>query len=156
MNIAEPFATVEAADAYFGARAYSSGWTTLSDDETKAQYLTLASVIIRIFSSFTPEDAEEPVSIDDPDIVEKYMLADSLEAACLEEALHLVNLGKDPTQTLKVLNLGILSTDGTVFDHSFVADILCPFTVRILKNAGFDISSEATGGGSVQIGIITK
>lgn len=156
MNIAEPFATVEAADAYFGARAYSSGWTALSDDETKAQYLNLASVIIRIFSSFTPEDADAPVSIDDPDIVEKYMLADSLEAACLEEALHLVNLGKDPTQTLKVLNLGILSTDGTTFDHSFVADILCPFTVRILKNAGFEISSEATGGGSVQVGLITK
>ena len=156
MDIAEPFATVEAADSYFDARAYSSGWTALADDETKAQYLNLASVIIRIFSSFTPEDAEEPVNIDDPDIVEKYMLADSLEAACLEEALHLVNLGKDPTQTLKVLNLGILSTDGTVFDHSFVEDILCPFTVRILKNAGFEVSGEATGGGSVQIGIITK
>lgn len=156
MNIAEPFATVESADSYFGARAYSSGWTALADDETKAQYLNLASVVIRIFSSFTPDDAEEPVNIDDPEIVEKYMLADSLEAACLEEALHLVNLGKDPTQTLKVLNLGILSTDGTTFDHSFVADILCPFTVRILKNAGFEVSSEATGGGSVQIGLITK
>ena len=156
MNIAEPFATVETADSYFNARAHSSGWTALADDETKAQYLNLASLIIRIFSSFTPEDADAPVSIDDPDIVEKYMLTDSLEAACLEEALHLVNLGKDPTQTLKVLNLGILSTDGTTFDHSFVADILCPFTVRILKNAGFEVSSEATGGGSVQIGIITK
>lgn len=156
MNISEPFATVESADSYFSARAYSSGWTALADDETKAQYLNLASVVMRIFSSFTPEDADAPVSIDDPDIVEKYALSSVLEAACLEEALHLVNLGKDPTQTLKVLNLGILSTDGTVFDHSFVADILCPFTVRILKNAGFEISSEATGGGSVQIGIITK
>ena len=156
MNIAEPFATVEAADAYFGARAYSSGWTALADDETKSQYLNLASVIIRIFSSFTPEDADAPVSIDDPEIIGKYALSSVLEAACLEEALHLVNLGKDPTQTLKVLNLGILSTDGTTFDHSFVADIICPFTVRILKNAGFDISSEETGGGSVQIGIITK
>lgn len=156
MDIAEPFATVEAADSYFRSRAYSSGWTALSGEEEKEQYLNLASVIIRIFSSFTPEDAEEPVNIDDPEIVEKYMLTDSLEAACLEEALHLVNLGKDPTQTLKVLNLGILSTDGTTFDHSFVADILCPFTVRILKNAGFEISSEATGGGSVQVGLITK
>ena len=156
MYIAEPFATVEAADEYFGARAYSSGWTALADDETKSQYLNLASVIIRIFSSFTPEDADAPVSIDDPEIIAKYALASVLEAACLEEALHLVNLGKDPTQTLKVLNLGILSTDGTTFDHSFVADILCPFTVRILKNAGFEISSEATGGDSVQIGIITK
>ena len=100
MDIAEPFATVKAADSYFSARAYSSGWTALADDETKSQYLNLASVIIRIFSSFTPEDADAPVSIDDPDIVEKYMLSDSLEAACLEEALHLVNLGKDPTQTL--------------------------------------------------------
>lgn len=156
MNIAEPFATVEAADEYFGARAYSSGWTALADDETKSQYLNLASVIIRIFSSFTPEDADAPISIDDPEIVKKYDLANVLEAACLEEALHLVNLGKDPTQTLKVLNLGILSTDGTTFDHSFVADILCPFTVRILKNAGFAISGGATGGGSVQIGLITK
>ena len=156
MDIAEPFATVESADIYFSARAYSSGWTALADDETKEQYLNLASVIMRIFSSFTPEDADAPVSIDDPDIVEKYMLTDSLEAACIEEALHLVNLGKDPTQTLKVLNLGILSTDGTVFDHSFVADILCPFTVRILKNAGFEVSSEATGGESVQVGLITK
>lgn len=156
MNIAEPFATVESADSYFGARAYSSGWTALSGEEEKAQYLNLASVIIRIFSSFTPGDADAPVSIDDPDIVEKYALSSVLEAACLEEALHLVNLGKDPTQTLKVLNLGILSTDGTTFDHSFVADILCPFTVRILKNAGFEVYSEATGGGSVQIGIITK
>lgn len=156
MNIAEPFATVEAANIYFSSRAYSSGWTALADDETKSQYLNLASVIIRIFSSFTPEDADAPVSIDDPEIVEKYAFASVLEAACLEEALHLVNLGKDPTQTLKVLNLGILSTDGTVFDHSFVADILCPFTVRILKNAGFDISSEETGGGSVQVGLITK
>ena len=156
MNIPEPFATVEAANIYFSARAYSSGWTALADDETKAQYLNLASVIIRIFSSFTPEDADAPVSIDDPEIIAKYALSSVLEAACLEEALHLVNLGKDPTQTLKVLNLGILSTDGTVFDHSFVADILCPFTVRILKNAGFDISSEETGGGSVQVGIITK
>ena len=156
MNIAEPFATVEAADIYFGARAYSSGWTALADDETKSQYLNLASVIIRIFSSFTPEDADAPVSIDDQEIIAKYALSSVLEAACLEEALHLVNLGKDPTQTLKVLNLGILSTDGTTFDHSFVADILCPFTVRILKNSGFDVSNEETGGGSVQIGIITK
>ena len=156
MDIAEPFATVESADSYFSARAYSSGWTALSGEEEKAQYLNLASVIIRIFSSFTPEDAEAPVSIDDPEIIEKYTLESVLEAACLEEALHLVNLGKDPTQTLKVLNLGILSTDGTVFDHSFVADILCPFTVRILENAGFEISSEATGGGSVQVGLITK
>ena len=156
MDIAEPFATVEAADIYFSARAYSSGWTALADDETKEQYLNLASIIIRIFSSFTPEDAEVPVNIDDPEIVEKYTLESVLEAACLEEALHLVNLGKDPTQTLKVLNLGILSTDGTTFDHSFVADILCPFTVRILKNAGFDILSEETGGGSVQVGLITK
>lgn len=156
MNMAEPFANVESADSYFSARAYSSGWTALADDETKAQYLNLASVIIRIFSSFTPEDADAPVSIDDPEVIEKYALASVLEAACLEEALHLVNLGKDPTQTLKVLNLGILSTDGTTFDHSFVADILCPFTVRILKNAGFEVSGEATGGGSVQVGLITK
>lgn len=156
MNIAEPFATVEAANIYFSARAYSSGWTALAGEEEKAQYLNLASVIIRIFSSFTPEDSESPVNIDDPEIVKKYDLANVLEAACLEEALHLVNLGKDPTQTLKVLNLGILSTDGTTFDHSFVADILCPFTVRILKNAGFEISIEETGVGSVQVGIITK
>lgn len=156
MDIAEPFATVESADSYFSARAYSSGWTALSGEEEKAQYLNLASVIIRIFSSFAPEDADAPVSIDDPEVITKYALSSVLEAACLEEALHLVNLGKDPTQTLKVLNLGILSTDGTTFDHSFVADILCPFTVRILKNAGFEVSSEATGGGGVQIGIITK
>ena len=156
MNIAEPFATVESADSYFSSRAYSSGWTALADDETKSQYLNLASFIIRIFASFTPEDADAPVSIDDPEIIAKYALSSVLEAACLEEALHLVNLGKDPTQTLKVLNLGILSTDGTTFDHSFVADILCPFTVRILKNAGFEVSSDETGGGSVQVGIITK
>ena len=156
MDIAEPFATVEAADSYFSSRAYSSGWTALADDETKSQYLNLASVIIRIFSSFTPEEADAPVSIDDPEVIAKYALSSVLEAACLEEALHLVNLGKDPTQTLKVLNLGILSTDGTTFDHSFVADIICSFTVRILKNAGFEISSEETGWGSVQIGIITK
>ena len=156
MDIAEPFATVEAADSYFSARAYSSGWTALSGKEEKAKYLNLASVVMRIFSSFTPDDAEVPVNIDDPDIVEKYTLKSVLEVACLEEALHLVNLGKDPTQTLKVLNLGILSTDGTTFDHSFVADILCPFTVRILKNAGFEVSSEETGGGSVQVGLITK
>ena len=156
MDIAEPFATVESADSYFSARAYSSGWTALADDETKEQYLNLASVIMRIFSSFTPEDVDAPVSIDNPEVIAKYALSSVLEAACLEEALHLVNLGKDPTQTLKVLNLGILSTDGTTFDHSFVADILCPFTIRILKNAGFEVSSEATGGGSVQIGLITK
>ena len=156
MDIPEPFATVESADIYFDARAYSSGWTALADDETKAQYLNLASVIIRIFSSFTPEDADAPVIIDGPEVIAKYALSSVLEAACLEEALHLVNLGKDPTQTLKVLNLGILSTDGTTFNHSFVADILCPFTVRILKNAGFDISNEATGGGSLQVGLITK
>ena len=156
MNIAEPFATVESADSYFSSRAYSSGWTALADDETKSQYLNLASFIIRIFASFTPEDADAPVSIDDPEIIAKYALSSVLEAACLEEALHLVNLGKDPTQTLKVLNLGILSTDGTTFDHSFVADIICPFTVRILKNAGFEVSSDETGGGSVQVGIITK
>ena len=156
MNIAEPFATVESADSYFSARAYSSGWTALADDETKAQYLNLASIIIRIFSSFTPDDAEAPVNIDDPEIIAKYALSSVLEASCLEEALHLVNLGKDPTQTLKVLNLGILSTDGTTFDHSFVAAILCPFTVRILKNDGFEVSSEETGGGSVQVGLLTK
>ena len=156
MNIAEPFATVESADSYFSSRAYSSGWTALSGQEEQEQYLNLASVIIRIFSSFTPEDADAPVSIDDPEVIEKYALSSVLEAACLEEALHLVNLGKDPTQTLKVLNLGILSTDGTTFDHSFVADILCPFTVRILKNAGFEISSDDTGVGSVQVGLITK
>lgn len=78
MNIAEPFATVESADSYFSARAYSSGWMALADDETKAQYLNLASVIIRIFSSFTSDDAEEPVSIDDPEVIAKYALLDGI------------------------------------------------------------------------------
>ena len=63
MEMADPFATVEIADAYFKVRAYSSGWTALADDETKSQYLNLASVIIRIFASFTPDDAEEKANV---------------------------------------------------------------------------------------------
>lgn len=154
MNIIEPFATVVVADSYFTMRAFSSNWLALVEEE-KEQYLALASAIIRIFASYTPENEDEAIVLSVENI-EKYDLAEVLETACFEEALYLVNLGKDPTQTLKVLTLGILSTDGTTFSHDFVADIFCPVVVRFLKDAGFEIAAEATNGDSEQVGLITK
>ena len=66
-----------------------------------------------------------------------------MRATC-EKALHLLNLVKDPTQNDKKTTLGIASTDGTVFDKSFAADIICPLTCQILENNGGVMLAGAT------------
>jgi hypothetical protein len=57
--------------------------------------------------------------------------------------LYLINLGKDPTQADKKTTLGIVSTDGTVFDKSFAADIISPNCRRIIIANGGSVSSSA-------------
>ncbi len=67
-----------------------------------------------------------------------------LKEATSEEALYLITLGKDPTAADKKTTLGILSTDGTVFDKRFAADVLCKACVRILENNGGIVDPDAT------------
>lgn len=131
------------ADAYFLNRAFSEKWT----GDKKAVYLETATTLIRQYCLFVEEDTGKVFTYADN------AAPDWLKDATCEEALYLLNLGKDPTQTLKVLTLGILHTDdGTTFDHRFRADILCASCRVILENNGGLISSEAIAGGGIKQG----
>jgi hypothetical protein len=80
-----------------------------------------------------------------------------LQDATCEQALYLLNLGKDPTQADKKTTLGVASTNGTVFDKSFAADILAPATVRIIRTNGGTVATGAvSSSSSVQVGGIAK
>ena len=126
------YAQIAFADEYFRKRAFSSAW---AGDE-KEVYLETAARQIDDYCSFEDENGD-PLEYPDTDAPEW------LKRANCEQALYLLNLGKDPTQADKKTTLGISSTDGTVFDKSFAADVLCLNCRRILENHGGMIAGDA-------------
>lgn len=132
------FADVSFADEYFSQRAFAGSWQTA---EGKEQYLNLASDLIAEFCQFY-DDFGVPCDYSSDDA------PDWLQVATAEQALYLLNLGKDPTQADKKTTLGIVRTDdGTTFDKSFSADMLSPRTIRIITRNGGEVLAGAVSGG---------
>ena len=130
------------ADGYFADRAFSEKWT----GNKKSVYLETATKFIEQYCQFEDEDGEVFT-------YEESRAPEWLKEATCEEALYLLNLGKDPTQPLKVNTLGIVRTDdGTTFDKNFSADILCASCRAILERNGGLLSSEATAKGGIKQG----
>lgn len=137
------------ADGYFKKRAYASAW----DSAAKDKFLETASRLIRMFCSFE-DDSGKTVVYDDSDPGTE--IPDWLRRATCEQALYLVNLGKDPLQADKKLTLGIVSADGVVFNKDFQADIICRAACRIIESNGGTVAPEATEEGTVSGGWISK
>lgn len=134
------YTDVSFADAYFARRAFSSQWHSCNEREV---YLHTASMMIATYATW-PE-------------IDGVTTPEWLQEATCEQALYLLNLGKDPTQADKKTTLGIVSTDGTVFDKSFSADILSPAAVRLIKANGGAVSAGAVSSSSaVSVGRIAK
>lgn len=142
------------ADAYFAKRAFTDAWNTSGSEEVKNIYLETATRMIQDFCSFS--DSQDFQSWPESD--ESYPVPEWLKRATCEQALYLLNLKKDPTQADRKLTLGIRSTDGTVFDKDFQADILCKSCCRILEDNGGMIAPEAIESDSTRTsgGWITK
>lgn len=143
------YADIVWADEYFARRAFADAWQKA--EYSKAQYLETATQQIKDFCAFTDESGAFVYEEDSSE----YVIPVWLKRATAEQALHLLNLGKDPTRNDKKTTLGIVSTDGTVFDKSFAADILCAVCCQILENnggilmPGANISSKRLGVGRV-------
>lgn len=141
------YADVLWAEEYFAMRAFADVWDNAG--ENKQKYLETATQQIKDFCAFVDEKG---AFIYDENNLEEHIIPAWLKRATAEQALHLLNLGKDPTQNDKKTTLGIASTDGTVFDKTFAADILCPICCQILENNGGVLVSGATAG-SKRLGI---
>lgn len=135
------------ADAYLGGRAFSGAWT----GDAKALFLQSATDFIKQFATFYDDDGNGFVYEED-----ETEIPDWLKDACCEEALYLMTLNKDPSAADKKTSLGIRSTDGTVFDKAFAADILAPACRRLLVIHGGILDGGATAGSAVQWGYIDK
>lgn len=136
------YADVTWADEYFAMRAFADAWNAAGDDKQK--YLSTATQQIKDFCFFS--DERNGMFIYEEDSAEREIPA-WLKRATAEQALHLLNLAKDPTQNDKKTTLGVSSTEGTVFDKRFAADILCATCCRILENNGGVLLPGATAGG---------
>ena len=134
------YADVTWADEYFAMRAFADAWNAAGDDKIK--YLETATLQIKDFCAFTDEKG---AFIYEEDSTE-HVIPGWLKRATAEQALHLLNLAKDPTQNDKKTTLGVSSTDGTVFDKTFAADVLCAICCRILENNGGVLLGGATAG----------
>lgn len=143
------YADVTWADEYFAMRAFSDAWNAAGDDKSK--YLETATQQIKDFCTFVDEKGAYTYE----ENAEEYIIPGWLKRATAEQALHLLNLAKDPTQNDKKTTLGVSSTEGTTFDKSFAADILCPVCRQILENnggvlvAGASANSKRLGFGRV-------
>jgi hypothetical protein len=141
------YADVNWADEYFALRAFSDAWNAAG--ENKMLYLETATNQIKDYCVFVDEKGAYTYNENDNS---EFVIPAWLRRATCEQALHLLNLVKDPTQNDKKTTLGIVSTDGTVFDKSFAADILCPLCRRILENNGGVLLDGATAN-SKRLGI---
>lgn len=130
------YCSVNDADSYFSARAFAEKWT----GQNKLLYLETATHEIKQFCKFYDNSGREVFYDESTDEIPNW-----LKNATCEQALYLLNLGKDPAQPLKVHTLGILHTDdGTTFSKEFRPDVLCLSCRRILENNGGEIVSDAT------------
>lgn len=143
------YCDVAFADDYLLGGAFATAWA----GENKANFLETATRQIRIFCHFVDDDG---AFVYDEENAEKHPVPEWLKEATCEQALYLLNLGKDPTQADKKTTIGVQSTEGTVFNKAFRADILAPACVRILEAHGGIVSSEATGPGGVSWGYVDK
>lgn len=146
------YCNVTEADAYLNNRAFTNAWQAIQESE-KQGFLNLASELIFQYCYF----------IDENDFSFRYDVENStlpipefLIKATAEQALYLVNLGKDPTQADKKTTLGIASTEGTVFDKSFSADILCVNCRNIIEENNGTVSADAVSSGNVSWGYVRK
>lgn len=138
------FADISFATEYFAGRAFSEAWDSCNEKE---KFLMTASQMIADFSVF-PESADVDYELVPP----KW-----LKRATCEQALYLVNLGKDPMQADKKTTLGVASADGTVFDKTFKADILSPVCCRfIVQNGGVIMSGATASRKTITSGEISK
>lgn len=135
------YATVEYANEYFMLRAFAGAWEQAGDE--KGKYLNFATQLIKEYCAFEDELNGEMFVYEEVGADQEW-----LKDACCEQALYLANLGKDPTQADKKTTLGIASTEGTVFDKSFAADIIAPRCRRILESHGGIIFPGASAGNS--------
>ena len=133
------YCTVAFADEYFAKRAFSDGWNNAEDKEA---FLMLATEFIMDYCTFYDDNGDAFFYSDD------MVLPQWLQKATAEEALYLINLGKDPTQADKKTTLGIASADGAVFDKSFAADIIGVQCRRIIEKNGGTIEDDAVSGGN--------
>ena len=146
-----PYADLTFAEEYFSDRAYTDNWQNAAESD-KLKALGMATNLIETFCQF----------YDDFGMPFLYGIGNApewLKKACCEEALYLLNLGKDPTQPDEVTVMGIAGTKGTTFDPTMKADILCVPCRRILEANGGEIDSEAvsgTSGGGVDVGFVIK
>jgi hypothetical protein len=146
----ETFADLNFADSYFSNRAFADKWLATADDQ-KQKFLATATNMIEVLCTF----------FDDDDMPFVYAASEApvwpKEAVC-EQALYLLNIGKDPTQADKKTTLGIRTTDGTTFDKSFSADLLGIQCRVILERNGAEIDSAAIAGtpGNVSSGWVVK
>lgn len=139
------------ADAYFEIRAFSEKWGKLKSAD-KGVYLETATSLIKTYCAFEDEQGNIYIYDETTDEVPVW-----LKRATCEEALHLLNLGKDPVQQLKVHTLGLVRTDdGTTFDKEFVADVLGASCRVILEREGGLLSELASSGAQVSGGYFTK
>lgn len=146
----ETFADLIFADSYFSNRAFADKWLATADEQ-KQQFLATATNMIEVLCTF----------FDDNNMPFVYTVSGVptwLKGACCEQALYLLNLGKDPTQADKKTTLGVRTFNGTTFDKSFSADLLGVQCRSILERNGAQIDSAATAGesGSVSSGWIIK
>lgn len=146
----ERFADLAFADSYFSTRAFADKWQDASEEQ-KQKFLTTATDMINAFCIFYDDDNM-------PFIYAASGAPDWLKEACCEQALYLLNLGKDPTQADKKTTLGVRVFNGTTFDKSFAADSLCVRCRVILERNGAEIDPSAVAGdpGGVSSGWIIK
>lgn len=145
-----PYADLTFAEEYFSDRAYTDNWQNAAESE-KLKALGMATHLIETFCQFYDDDGLPFLySIEG---AQRWLK----EAAC-EEALYLLNLGKDPTQPDEVTVMGIAQTKGTSFDRTMKADILCVSCRRLLEANGGEVLDDAfvASGGGVSCGTVIK
>lgn len=139
------------ADTYISAGAFASKWA--GENTLKQKFLEQATRFIKEYSWFTDESGDV---FRYDETAEGAVIPEWLKQATCEEALYLITLGKDPTAADKKLTLGIKSTDGTVFDKEFQADILCPACIRLIESNGGMIEGGAVSGNGVSWSYFNK
>lgn len=144
------YADIAWADEYFAMRAFADVWGGAGDNKQK--YLSTATQQIKDYCAFVDEKGAFVYE----EGSDEYVIPVWLKRATAEQALHLLNLGKDPTQNDKKTTLGISSADGNVFDKRFAADVLCPLCCRILENNGGVLMGGATQSKRVGVGMVIK